>query len=48
MVTNDKAFREEEAKIKLTLNDAAQGLAELVLRAYKQEQNKKGDAKNDK
>lgn len=48
MVINDKALQEEGAKIKLTLDDAAQRLAELVLRAYERKSETEGDLEDGK
>lgn len=46
MVKNDKGPLDEEAKTKATLEESAHKLAEMVLRAYKREQAKKGDIEN--
>ena len=47
MVANDKTSQ-EGVRNRPTLEDAAMKLAELVLRAYKRELEKKGEAKDGK
>ena len=44
MVKNDKEPLDKEAKA--TLEESARELAEMVLRAYKREQARKGDIEN--
>lgn len=46
MVANDKTFRKEGVKNRQTLEDSAMELAELVLRVYKRELDKKGETKD--